>query len=86
MRSIASSLGFITVGWSVDSGSWDPGATGESIYSSLANGAFDCTVIELDLDADPSLDGTAVALPWITEDLSAQGYSSVTVPQIANRC
>jgi peptidoglycan-N-acetylglucosamine deacetylase len=86
VRSIASSLGLITVGWSVGSGDWDPGATAESIYSNVVNGAYDGAIIELHLDAQRSVDGTAVALPWIIEDLSAQGYSFVTIPQIANWC
>ncbi len=86
VRSIAGSLGLITVGWSVGSGDWDPGATAESIYGSVVNGAFDGAIIELHLDAQRSIDGTAVALPWIIEDLSVRGFNFVTVPQIANWC
>ena len=86
VRSIAGSLGLITVGWSISSGDWDPGATAQSIYSSVVNSAFDGAIIELHLDAQRSVDGTAVALPWIIDDLSARGYNFVTVPQIANWC
>jgi peptidoglycan/xylan/chitin deacetylase (PgdA/CDA1 family) len=86
VRSIASSLGLITVGWSVNSGDWDPGATADSIYANVVNGAYDGAIIELHLDAQRSVDGTAVALPWIIDDLSARGYSFVTIPQIAGWC
>ncbi|HEX2280246.1 MAG TPA: polysaccharide deacetylase family protein [Thermomicrobiales bacterium] len=86
VRSIASSLGLITVGWSVNSGDWDPGATADSIYANVVNGAYDGAIIELHLDAPRSVDGTAVALPWIIDDLSARGYSFVTIPQIAGWC
>jgi peptidoglycan/xylan/chitin deacetylase (PgdA/CDA1 family) len=86
VRSIASSLGLITVGWSVGSGDWDPGASAEAIYGNVVSGAHDGAIIELHLDAQRSVDGTAVALPWIIEDLSARGYSFVTVPQIAGWC
>ncbi len=86
VRSIASSLGLITVGWSVGSGDWDPGASADAIYSNVVNGAHDGAIIELHLDAQRSVDGTAVALPWIIEELKAQGYSFVTVPQIAGWC
>ena len=86
VRSIASSLGLITVGWSVGSGDWDPGASADSIYGNVVNGAYDGAIIELHLDAQRSVDGTAVALPWIIEDLSARGYGFVTVPQIAGWC
>lgn len=80
VRAIASSLGLITVGWSVDSGDWDPGASAESIYGNVMGAAFDGAIVELHLDAPGSVDATATALPWIIDDLSAQGYSFVTVP------
>jgi peptidoglycan/xylan/chitin deacetylase (PgdA/CDA1 family) len=86
VRSIASSLGLITVGWSVSSGDWDPGASADSIYANSVNGAYDGAIIELHLDAQRSIDGTAVALPWIIDDLRARGYSIVTIPQIAGWC
>ncbi len=86
VRSIASSLGLVTVGWSVGSGDWDPGASADSIYSNVVSGAHDGAIIELHLDAQRSIDGTAVALPWIIDDLSAQGYRFVSIPTIANGC
>jgi peptidoglycan/xylan/chitin deacetylase (PgdA/CDA1 family) len=86
VRSIASSLGLVTVGWSVGSGDWDPGASAESIYGNVVGGAHDGAIIELHLDSQRSIDGTAVALPWIIDDLSAQGYQFVTVPSIASGC
>jgi peptidoglycan/xylan/chitin deacetylase (PgdA/CDA1 family) len=86
VRSIASSLGLITVGWSVSSGDWEPGATADSIYANAVSGAYDGAIIELHLDAQRSVDGTAVALPWIIDDLTARGYSLVTIPQIAGWC
>lgn len=86
VRSIASALGFITMGWSAGSGDWDPGATADSIYSNVVSGIYDGAIVELHLDAQRSVDATAMALPWIIEDLSAQGYRFVTVPQIVNGC
>ena len=86
VRSIASSLGLITMGWSVGSGDWDPGATADSVYSNVVGGAYDGAIIELHMDAQRSIDATASALPWIIDDLSAQGYRFVTIPQIVNGC
>jgi peptidoglycan-N-acetylglucosamine deacetylase len=86
VRSIASSLGLVTVGWSVGSGDWNPGATAESIHSSVVGGAHDGAIVELHLDAQRSVDGTAVALPWIIDDLRAQGYRFVSVPAITAGC
>ena len=86
VRSIASSLGLVTVGWSVGSGDWDPGATADSIYSNVVGGAHEGAIIELHLDSARSIDGTAVALPSIIEDLQGQGYQFVSVPTIVGGC
>jgi peptidoglycan/xylan/chitin deacetylase (PgdA/CDA1 family) len=86
VRAIASSLGLVTVGWSVDSGDWDPGTSADAIYAAVVSGAFDGAIVELHLDAARSVDATTTALPWIIEDLSAQGYRFVTVPAIAGGC
>ena len=86
VRSIASSLGLVTVGWSVASEDWNPVASAESIYNSVIGGAHDGAIIELHLDAQHSIDGTAVALPWIIDDLGAQGYRFASVPSIAAGC
>ncbi len=86
VRSIASSLGLVTVGWSVGSGDWDPGASADSIYGNVVSGAHDGAIIDLHLDSARSVDGTAVALPWVIEDLRAKGYRFVSVPTIAGGC
>jgi peptidoglycan/xylan/chitin deacetylase (PgdA/CDA1 family) len=86
VRAIASSLGLVTVGWSVSSGDWDPGASAESIHGNVVGGAFDGAIIEMHLDSPRSVDGTAVALPAIIEDLSAQGFRFVSIPTIAAGC
>jgi peptidoglycan/xylan/chitin deacetylase (PgdA/CDA1 family) len=86
VRSIANSLGLVTVGWSVDSGDWVPGVSADSIHSAVVSSAFDGAIVELHLDAAGSADATASALPWIIEDLTAEGYQFVTVPTIAAGC
>jgi peptidoglycan/xylan/chitin deacetylase (PgdA/CDA1 family) len=86
VRSIAGSLGLVTVGWSVGSNDWDPGASADSIYGNVVDGVFDGAIVEMHLDAQQSVAGTAVALPWIIEDLWAQGYQFVSVPDMAWGC
>lgn len=86
VRAIASSLGLITVGWSISSGDWEPWATADSIYSQVVGGAFDGAIVEMHLDAQQSVAGTAVALPWILDDLMGQGYRFVSIPEIAAGC
>jgi peptidoglycan/xylan/chitin deacetylase (PgdA/CDA1 family) len=86
VRSLASELGYVTVGYSITSDDWDPWATADSIYSNVMSGLFDGAIIELHLDSQMSVAGTAVALPWIIEDAMAQGYRFVTIQQIAAGC
>jgi peptidoglycan/xylan/chitin deacetylase (PgdA/CDA1 family) len=86
VRSLANAQGLITVGYSVRSDDWSPDATADSIYGQVMNGIFDGAIVELHMDAQQSINGTTVALPWIIDDLSAQGYRFVTVPQIAGGC
>lgn len=86
VRSLASSLGYVTVGYSVTSDDWSPWATADSIYSNVMSGLFDGAIIELHFDSQMSVAGTAVALPWIIEDAMAQGYRFTTIQQIAAGC
>ncbi|MCA9879932.1 MAG: polysaccharide deacetylase family protein [Thermomicrobiales bacterium] len=86
VRSIANALGQVMVGWSVTSGDWSPDATADAIYSRVVGGAFDGAIFELHLDSMNSTWATATALPWIIDDLGAQGYRFVTVQQVAGGC
>ena len=86
VRSIANSLGQVIVGWSVTSGDWSPDITADAIYSRLVGGAFDGAIFELHMDSQNSSWATATALPWIIDDLSAQGYRFVTIQQAAAGC
>jgi len=86
VRALASSQGLITVGWSVDSQDWNPEASADSIYNRVVSGIHDGAIVELHMDAQRSIDGTAVALPWILDDVLARGYNLVTVPTMVSGC
>ena len=86
VRSLASSQGLITVGWGVDSEDWNPAATADGIYSRVVSGIYDGAIVELHMDAQRSIGGTAVALPWILDDLLAQGFRLVSVPEMISEC
>ena len=83
---IASDLGYLTVGWTVDTADWDPNVSASSIYERVMNRIYDGAIVELHLDAAASTTTTAVALPWIIEDLQAQGFRFVTVPEMTRPC
>lgn len=83
---IAADLGYLTVGWTVDTADWDPSVSASAIHERVMDQAYDGAIVELHLDAAASTTTTAVALPWIIEDLRAQGYEFVTIPEMTRPC
>ena len=86
VRAIVAEQGFVPIGWHVYSEDWSPDASADSVYANVMNSVYDGAIVELHLDASSSTWSTAVALPWIISDLSAQGYTFVTVPQMMEPC
>lgn len=83
---VAARLGYRMVGWSVETADWDPTVSASMIYDRVMSQVFDGAIIEMHLDATASGATTAVALPWIIEDLQAQGYRFVTIPEMIQTC
>lgn len=86
VNEIAAELGYVTVGWDVETADWDPGVSAAMIYDRVMNNVYDGAIVELHLDASASAETTAVALPWIIEDLTARGYRLVTIPEMMQPC
>lgn len=83
---IAALLGYTTIGWEVETADWDPNVSATMIYDRVMQQVYDGAIVELHLDASASTVTTAVALPWIIEDLTALGYRFVTIPELMNPC
>ena len=83
---IAARLGYLTVGWTVNTADWNPEVSAAAIHERVVDRVYDGAIVELHLDAAASTETTAVALPWIIEDLRAQGYRFVTIPEMARPC
>ncbi len=86
VRSIAAAQGYLSVGWTVRSEDWNPAVTADSIYQTVVTRVDDGSIVELHLDASTSTESTAVALPWIIQDLRAAGFQFVTIADMARPC
>jgi peptidoglycan/xylan/chitin deacetylase (PgdA/CDA1 family) len=82
VRSIAASLGYRPILWTVDSADWTTEATPESVYSHIVNGATNGAIIVLHFDSPRTLDSTAQVLPAAIDALRAAGYRLVTVGEL----
>lgn len=86
VRRLVGGLGYMPVGWRVPAADFGPKATAESVYGRVMPKVYDGAIVEFHLDGPTSATSTAVALPWIVQELDAAGYSFVTVPELATPC
>ena len=78
--------GYVPVGWTVPAADFGPDATPQSVYGRVMPNIYDGAIVEMHLDGPASTTSTAIALPWIVGELRAQGYTFVTIPDMANPC
>jgi peptidoglycan/xylan/chitin deacetylase (PgdA/CDA1 family) len=86
VRTIVAGEGYLPVAWDVSADDWDEGITPEYVYDRVVPNVEDGSIVEFHLDGPSSAASTAVALPWIVSDLKKQGFTFVTVPQMAQPC
>jgi peptidoglycan/xylan/chitin deacetylase (PgdA/CDA1 family) len=82
VRSIAASLGYRPILWTVDSADWTTEATPESVYSHIVNGASNGAIIVLHFDSPHTVDSTAQVLPAAIDALRGAGYRLVTITEL----
>jgi peptidoglycan/xylan/chitin deacetylase (PgdA/CDA1 family) len=82
VRSIAASLGYRPILWTVDSGDWTTEATPESVYSHVINGAANGAIIVLHFDSPNTQTSTALVLPNVIDALRESGYRLVTITEL----
>lgn len=85
-RGIVARTGYLPVEWRVPAADFGPGATAKSVYSRVMPSVYDGAIVEFHLDGPASATSTAVALPWIVDELSDAGYEFVTIPEMADPC
>ena len=86
VRAIVAGEGYVPVGWEVSAADWTAEASPMSVYANVMDNVYDGAIVELHLDAPNTAGSTEVALPWIVADLSALGYTFVTVPELSYAC
>lgn len=86
VRSIVAAQGMLPVAWNVAAADYGPDVTEEAVYSRVMNNMYDGAIVEFHLDAEVSADSTGRALPRIINDLRAQGYQFVTIPEMTQPC
>jgi peptidoglycan/xylan/chitin deacetylase (PgdA/CDA1 family) len=86
VRRLVGDLGFMPVGWEVPAADFDRKATAQSVYGRVMPEVYDGAIVEFHLDGPNSATSTAVALPWIVDELRAKGYTFVTIPELAQPC
>jgi peptidoglycan/xylan/chitin deacetylase (PgdA/CDA1 family) len=82
VRSIAASLGYQPILWTVDSGDWTTEASPESVFSRAWNGVRNGAIIVLHFDSPTTLNSTAVVLPNLIDLLREAGYRVVTITEL----
>jgi peptidoglycan/xylan/chitin deacetylase (PgdA/CDA1 family) len=82
VRSVAASLGYRPILWTVDSGDWTTEATAESVYSHIVSGASNGAIIVLHYDSPHSASATAEVLPAAIDALRGAGYRLMTITEL----
>jgi peptidoglycan/xylan/chitin deacetylase (PgdA/CDA1 family) len=86
VREVTANLGLVPVGWTVAADDYDSTATEDSVYQRVVGGVTDGAIVEFHLDGPATETSTALALPRIIATLRSEGYTFVTVPEMANPC
>ncbi|MSQ14323.1 MAG: hypothetical protein EXR50_00450 [Dehalococcoidia bacterium] len=82
VRSLAASLGYRTIYWTVDSGDWREDATAAGVRQRVLDGAANGAIIVMHFDSSRTADTIAAALPGIIDELRARGYRLVTISEL----
>ena len=64
----------------------DSGASPETVTANVLENVYDGAIIELHLDSPTGVSSTATALPGIVASLREEGYTFVTIPELAQPC
>jgi peptidoglycan-N-acetylglucosamine deacetylase len=86
VRTLVASEGYLPVAWDVPADDWGPDISAEYVYDRVVPNVEDGAIVEFHLDGPSSEQATAVAIPWIVDELRKQGYHFVTVPDMAQPC
>jgi peptidoglycan/xylan/chitin deacetylase (PgdA/CDA1 family) len=86
VRSIVASQGFLPVAWDVSAADYGPDIDADYVFERVAPNVVDGTIVEFHLDGPASAQSTAIALPWLVENLRDKGFTFVTIQDMAQPC
>ncbi len=79
---VAASVGYRPIFWTVNAFDWSRDSTAEGVYRQVMNNIVNGAIVELHFDSPTTIRSTAVALPWLIDDLRAAGYRLVTITEL----
>ncbi len=86
VRSIVAAQGFLPVAWDVSAADYGPDIDADYVFERVAPNVADGTIVEFHLDGPASAQSTAIALPWLVENLRNKGFTFVTIQDMAQPC
>ena len=86
VRAIVAGQGFLPVAWEVPAADYGANITADQVYRKVMDNMYDGAIVEFHLDGEASAQSTGVALPRIIDDLRAQGYQFVSLPDLMLPC
>ena len=86
VRSVIAQQGYLPVAWDVAADDWDVGITADYVYDRVVPNVEDGSIVEFHLDGPSSAQSTAMVLPKIVADLKSEGFTFVTIPDMAQPC
>lgn len=85
--SIIAFAGYLPVFWQVEAGDGhDRFPTAEDVRARILDGVYDGAIIELHLDSSAGVSATSLALPGVVSTLRGEGYTFVSIPDMAQPC
>ena len=86
VRSLVAAEGFLPVAWDVSAADYGPDIDADYVFERVAPNVVDGTIVEFHLDGPASAQSTAIALPWLVENLRNKGFTFVTIQDMAQPC
>lgn len=86
VRSIVAAQGFLPVAWEVSAADYGPDIDADYVFERVAPNVVDGAIVEFHLDGPASAQSTAIALPWLVENLRNKGFTFVTIQDMAQPC
>jgi peptidoglycan/xylan/chitin deacetylase (PgdA/CDA1 family) len=86
VHSVIAQEGYLPIAWDVAADDYGEDITADYVYDRVVPNVVDGSIVEFHLDGPSSAQSTAVAIPRIVADLKKEGFTFVTIPDMAQPC